>query len=206
MNKISKKELCDTYASGKAKKHIANAVTGARIFGSILLAFAPAFSASFYAVYLICGLSDMLDGTVARKTNSSSPFGATLDTSADFLFAAVSLAKLAPYIPFPGWLWIWIAVIALIKAANIVLGLIQNKRLATVHSVMNKVAGGLLFLFPLTLSAIELKYSAAIVCSIATAAAIQEGYFIRTGRVLLMRQERKKNNEIWKRSVFSCGK
>lgn len=72
-----------------------------------------------------------------------------------------------------------ITVIALIKAANIVLGLIQNKRLATVHSVMNKVAGGLLFLFPLTLSAIELKYSAAIVCSIATAAAFQEGYFIK---------------------------
>ena len=79
-------------------------MTGARIFGSILLTFAPALSASFYAVYLICGLSDMLDGTVARKTNSSSPFGATLDTSADFQFAAVSLAKLAPYIPFPVWL------------------------------------------------------------------------------------------------------
>ena len=40
---------------------------------------------------------------------------------------------------------------------------------------MNKVTGGLLFLFPLTLGLIELKYSAVIVCSIATVAAIQEG-------------------------------
>ena len=52
------------------KKHIANSVTGTRVLGSILLAFVPVFSVPFYAVYLICGLSDMVDGTIARKTNS----------------------------------------------------------------------------------------------------------------------------------------
>ena len=109
------------------KKNIANIITGIRILGSILLAFVPVFSVSFYAVYLTCGLSDMLDGTIARKTNISSSFGAKFDTIADFLFAAVSLAKLLPYIPVPGWLWTWIAAIALIKAANIGLGFIRNK-------------------------------------------------------------------------------
>ena len=171
------------------KKHIANAVTGLRILGSILLAFVPVFSVSFYAVYMTCGLSDMVDGTIARKTNSSNSLGANLDTVADFLFAAVSLVKLLPYIPVPVWLWIWIVAIALIKAANIGLGLIRNKRLVSVHSAMNKVTGLLLFLFPLTLGSIELKYSAVIVCSIATFSAVQEGYFIGTGRALVMEQE-----------------
>ena len=171
------------------KKNIANIITGVRILGSVLLAFVPVFSLPFYAVYLTCGLSDMVDGTIARKTNSSSSFGAKLDTIADFLFATVSLAKLLPYIPVQGWLWIWIVVIALIKAANIGLGLIRNKRLVSVHSAMNKVTGFLLFLFPLTLGLIELKYSAVIVCSIATFSAIQEGYFIGTGRALVMEQE-----------------
>ena len=97
------------------KKNIANAITGIRILGSILLAFVPVFSVPFYAVYLTCGLSDMVDGTIARRTNSSSSLGAKLDTVADFLFAAVSLAKLLPYIPVPGWLLQWIATIALIK-------------------------------------------------------------------------------------------
>ena len=157
------------------KKNIANMITGVRILGSILLTFVPVFSVPFYAVYLTCGMSDMVDGTIARKTNSSSSLGAKLDTVADFLFAAVSLAKVLPYMPVPVWLWIWIATIALIKAANIGLGFIRNKRLVSVHSAMNKVTGGLLFLFPLTLGLIELKYSAAIVCSIATVAAIQEG-------------------------------
>ena len=171
------------------KKSIANMITGIRILGSILLAFVPAFSVPFYAVYLTCGLSDMVDGTIARKTNSSSSRGAKLDTAADSLFAAVSLAKLLPYIPVPGWLLQWIAIIALIKAANIVSGLIRNKRLVSVHSAMNKITGGLLFFFPLTLGLVELKYSAVIVCSIATVAAIQEGYFIGTGRVLVTGQE-----------------
>ena len=171
------------------KKNIANAITGVRILGSILLAFVPVLSVSFYAVYLMCGLSDMVDGTIARKTNSSSSLGAKLDTVADFLFAAVLLAKLLPCIPVPEWLWIWISIITLIKAANIGLGFIRNKRLVSVHSAMNKVTGGLLFLFPLTLGLVELKYSAVIVCSIATVSAIQEGYFIRTGRALVTGQE-----------------
>lgn len=38
-----------------------------------------------------------------------------------------------------------------------------------------------MFLLPLTLSLIELEYSAVIVCAVATFAAIQEGYFIRMG-------------------------
>lgn len=142
----------------------------------------PIFSVSFYAAYLICGLSDVMDGAVARKTNSSSSFGARLDTAADFLFVSVLLVKLLLCIPIPIWLWIWIAVIALIKTSNAALGFIQSKSLAAVHSIMNKATGVLLFLFPLTLKVIELKYSAVIVCSIATASAVQEGYYIATGR------------------------
>ena len=168
------------------KKNIANAITGVRILGSILLAFVPVFSVLFYAVYLTCGLSDMVDGAIAGKTNSSSSLGAKLDTIADFLFAVVSLAKLLPYIPVPEWLLQWIVAIALIKAANIGSGFIRNKKLVPVHSAMNKITGGLLFFFPLTLGSIELKYSAVIVCSIATVSAIQEGYFIGTGRALVM--------------------
>ena len=188
----TKIEIC---ADGKIKKNVANIITGIRILGSILLVFVPVFSILFYALYLVCGLSDMADGIVARKTNSASSFGAGLDTAADFLFAAVSLAKLLPLIPVPGWLWVWIVVIAIIKAVNIGLGFIRNKRLVSVHSVMNKAAGFLLFLLPLTPGFIELKYSYVIVCSAATASAIQEGYFIGTDRALVMGTERKKTNE-----------
>lgn len=48
-----------------------------------------------------------------------------------------------------------------------------------VHSVMNKVTGGMLFVLPLTLAFIGLRYSVAVVCIVATVAAIQEGLIAR---------------------------
>ena len=50
---------------------------------------------------------------------------------------------------------------------------------------MNKITGLLLFLLPLTLNIIEIKYSSAIVCAVATFSAVQEGHFIRIGREIV---------------------
>lgn len=164
---------------------MANIVTGCRISGSILLLVFPAFSSWFYILYLVCGFTDMIDGTIARKTNTVSEFGARLDTAADFLFAGVCLVKLLPVVHMPGWLWIWISLIAVIKMINLISGFVSKKRFIVEHTIANKLAGLLLFLLPLTLSFVDLKYSAIIICFIATFAAIQEGYFIRTGREIV---------------------
>jgi len=90
--------------------------------------------------------------------------------------------KLLPVLNIPACLYAWIGIIALIKAVNIISGFAVQKRFVPVHSVMNKATGALLFMLPLTLTAVPLKYSAIAVCAAATFAAIQEGYFIRTER------------------------
>lgn len=167
------------------KNYIANIITGCRILGSILIIFLPALSLQFYIVYLLCGLSDMVDGTIARKTNSISSFGARLDTTADFLFLAVCLIKLLPLIHIPGWLFIWITIIAVIKLTNIIWGLASMKKLVSIHTFLNKATGLLLFLLPLTLKYIELKYSSIVVCLLATFAAIQEGYYVKKGHEIV---------------------
>ena len=77
---------------------MANAITGLRILVSVVLLFCPVFSPVFYALYLIAGLTDMIDGTIARKTNTVSEFGARFDSIADFVFAAVCLIKILPVI------------------------------------------------------------------------------------------------------------
>ena len=163
-------------------KHLANILTIFRIFGSILLLFFPVFSFAFYITYLLCGFSDMIDGTVARKTNSTSKFGSQLDTIADLIFVVESLSKLLPAIHIPQWLWIWGGIIAVIKISNIVWGYVSKKQFLSLHTTMNKVTGLLLFLFPLTVSFLELTYTAIVVCSIATLSAIQEGFYIMTDR------------------------
>ena len=161
-------------------KHIANILTGCRIFGSILLLFFPVFSLGFYITYLICGFSDMADGTIARKTNSTSKLGSQLDTIADLIFVAASLFKLLPAIHIPQWLWIWGGVIAVIKISNIIWGYVSKNQFIALHTIMNKATGLLLFLLPLTIPFVELKYTAIVICSIATFSAIQEGFYIIT--------------------------
>ena len=159
-------------------KHIANLLTGCRILGSILLLFFPAFSVAFYITYLLCGFSDMIDGTVARKTNTTSKFGSQLDTVADLIFAAASLFKVLPALPVPVWLWIWGGVIAIIKIGNIILGYVAKRKFTALHTMMNKAAGLLLFLLPLTISFVELKYTATVACAVATFSAIQESVYV----------------------------
>ena len=164
-------------------KNIANIITGSRIIFSIAILFVTALSPMFYTLYGAAGLTDMIDGTVARKTNSATAFGAKLDTIADFIFVTICLIKLIPILDIPIWLYIWIAVIAIIKVINIISGAVIYKKLIALHTVMNKIAGTLCFLLPFTLSFIELKYSAIVVCAAATFAAVQEGHYIRTGKV-----------------------
>lgn len=164
---------------------MANIITIVRILCSIVILFCPVFSMAFYSLYIVAGLTDIIDGWVARKTNTASEFGAKLDTIADFVFVVVCLIKLLPIMDIPVWLYVWIGLIALIKVINIVSGYVVQKQFVTIHSLMNKVTGVLLFLLPLTLSFIDLRYSAVVVCLVATFAAIQEGHLIRTKRQII---------------------
>ena len=164
------------------KKQIANIITLCRIPGSIGLLFCPVFSDCFYGLYIFCGLTDMVDGTIARKTGAVSEFGSRLDTVADFFFVTVSFAKLVPVIRIPVWIWVWAAVIAAAKLVNLVWGFTQMKQIPALHTIANKATGLCLFLLPLTMSFVDLRYTAPVVCITATIAAIQEGYYIVTGR------------------------
>ncbi len=157
---------------------MANCITGMRILFSVGLLFCPALSPSFYALYLLAGLSDMIDGPVARATHTASDLGAGLDTAADFILAAVCLYKLLPILTMPTWLYIWIAAIALIKIVNIVFSIVMRRRFVSLHTPMNKAAGALLFLLPLTIFRIDLRYIAPLVCAVATFAAVREGHAV----------------------------
>ena len=123
----------------------------------------------------------MVDGSIARKTGAVSSFGARLDTVADFLFVIASFVKILPVIRIPVWIWVWTAVIAMGKLVTLFWGFTQMKQMPSLHTIANKATGLCLFLLPLTISFVELRYTVPVVCIIATIAAIQEGYYIATG-------------------------
>lgn len=162
---------------------MANIITGIRIICSIALLFCPVFSQIFNTLYITGGVSDWFDGIVARKTKSVSDFGSKLDSVADFVFVVACLIKLLPAIHAPSWLIVLIVIIAMIKSTNLILGYVMRKEIIFLHTKMNKVTGMLLFVLPLSLTLIDIKYSGVIVSAAALFAAIQEGILIRKGKI-----------------------
>ncbi len=70
-------------------KNVANYISISRIIMSIILFVTETFSIAFYIVYIYCGISDMLDGFIARKSENESRIGARLDSAADIIFVIV---------------------------------------------------------------------------------------------------------------------
>jgi len=133
--------------------------------------------AVFWVIYGLCGISDMIDGYLARKLHAESKTGAMLDSVADICFVACCAIRLIPVMQIPTWLWIWAGAIAAIKLVNQVLALIVCKRFCFPHTMANKLTGLLLFLSVPTVfwSIVPI----AIVAGVASYAAIQEGCLIR---------------------------
>ena len=162
-------------------KHIPNTITALRFLGAVCLLLCNPADAVFWVIYGLCGISDMIDGYLARKLNAETKAGAVLDSVADVCFVACCAIRLIPIIQIPTWLWIVAGVIVAIKIVNQVSALIVCKRFCFPHTKANKLTGLLLFL-----SVPAMFWSIvpiAFVAGVATFAAVQEGHFIRTGRI-----------------------
>ena len=160
---------------------IPNIISALRILGAILFLLVYPASVAFWVIYGLCGISDMLDGYLARILHAESKTGAMLDSVADICFVACCALRLLPVVQIPTWMWIWAGVIAAIKIVNQVSALIVCKRFCFPHTRANKLTGLLLFLAVPTLFWSIIP--TAIVAGVATFAAVQEGHFIRTRKV-----------------------
>ena len=127
-----------------------NCITSLRIVGAISLAFMKPFTTLFYVIYSICGLSDMLDGTIARATGTTSEFGSKLDSVADLLFYSIMMIKIMPVLwrVLPRWIWIIVGVILAIRLASYIVAAVREKKFASVHSIFNKMSGAAVFGIP----------------------------------------------------------
>lgn len=158
------------------KWNAADTVTSFRIAGTLLLVFLRPLSMGFFWVYAFTGLTDALDGWIARKTKTASDFGARLDSIADLLFYTVMLLRIFPILrnTLPMDIWYAVAVILILRFAAYGTAAVKYRRFASLHTYLNKVTGGAVFLIPFLLVT---EYAAGycwITCAIASAAALEE--------------------------------
>ena len=134
--------------------NIADTVTALRIAASPFLLLPPLHSAGFLAVYSLAGLTDAVDGWLARKTKTASDFGARLDSVADLLFYGVLLLRLFPVLweRLPVEIWYAVTVIVLVRLTAYTAAAMKYHRFSSLHTWLNKLTGAVVFLLPYVLA------------------------------------------------------
>lgn len=145
------------------KVTLPNCITSVRIIGTVAMIFTAALSPAFFVLYTLCGLSDALDGWVARKTNSITEFGSRLDSIADLFFYIVMIVKILHILwrLVPTWFWYVLGGIVAMRIASYTTAAIRFHRFASTHAKMNKISGLLIFATPYFLT---LPFAAGYCC------------------------------------------
>jgi len=129
-------------------KYLSTIMTAGRIFLSAMLLLCQPMTLLFFAVYVLCASTDILDGYAARKTGSVSRSGALWDSFADIVFIAVMFVIMIPVIGYAPWFWIWAGAIGAVKLAAFITGAAKYGAVPFIHTYLNKIAGAVLFCFP----------------------------------------------------------
>lgn len=153
---------------------IIHSLTLSRIFFAIIMVIAEPFSGMFWICYLWGGLSDILDGFLARRLHLQSDIGAKLDSIADVFFNGALLFIVVANITFPLWMWGCIGIIVVIRLISYSVGFYKYHAFASLHTILNKITGVFLFVFPLFYTWIGVELTGFITCFIALLSAIEE--------------------------------
>lgn len=129
---------------------IPNLITMIRIIGSICLLFVRPLSDAFYIIYTVSGLSDAVDGFIARKTHSVSELGSKLDSVADLAFYIVMILRILPILldKLPFWIWYIVLTVVMLRIASYAVAAIRFRRFASLHTLLNKAATLMIFFVP----------------------------------------------------------
>jgi len=158
-------------------KYLPNVITSLRIAGTIGLLFTTPLSKGFYILYTFSGLTDVLDGMVARATKTTSRLGAKLDSVADLIFYTVMMVMIMPHlwVTLPVGIWYAVGTILIIRIAAYITAAVKYKCFASVHTYGNKATGLAVFALPylIMIEATALGYSIGV-CIIAALASLEE--------------------------------
>ncbi len=144
-------------------------ITCVRIIGTVLMLFAEPMTLAFIIIYAVSGVSDALDGFIARATNTETKIGTVLDSIADLFFYSVMLIKIFPilYECLPKWIWYAAGAAIAVRISAYIFAAIKYRRFSSRHTYLNKLTGFMLFVVPCLLSTGALVGYCAVGCAVA---------------------------------------
>ncbi len=132
------------------KKNLANIITVTRIIGTFVMIFSDIQTTSFIVAYIYSGLSDVIDGFIARKLKIESNIGRKLDSVSDLFFYTTMMIKIWPYLVeyLPTYVWAIIWITLAIRVLLYGYGLYKKHVLISNHTIFNKATGLFMFALP----------------------------------------------------------
>ena len=157
-------------------KRIPNILSALRMVLCVPLLLVDAMTVPFWVLYVTAGVTDMLDGFLARRWGVESRFGAKLDSLADLMFVLVAGYKLFPWLQLPDAIWIMIGIVALVKVGDAICS-VAKRRVGFLHTKANKLTGFLLFVGVMAIGQPCFVPLAWVITCVALFAAIQEVFY-----------------------------
>lgn len=155
------------------KKHAANLITSVRVLLAPLLFFLSEITGLFFAIYLTCAVSDLLDGPVARMTKSTGITGSILDTVGDTLMYTGMMKVVLSNYGIPVWSVVWLAAAL---ALHFISALIAAHRFGVfyfAHTISSKIMGGMFFLTPFMFCYGLIRLHMLLISMVATYSAVE---------------------------------
>lgn len=159
-----------------ANKNLPNIISCLRIAGTVCLLLMKPLSALFLVIYTLTGLSDVLDGAIARHYGTTSELGARLDSIADLLFYTLILIRILPvmWVVLPKVIWVAVGAVLAVRITAYLIAAYRYKRFSSMHTYMNKFTGLMVFGVPYAIgSPIAVPYCWCVV-AVAMASSLEE--------------------------------
>ncbi len=167
-------------------KHLPNSISFLRIIAAIALLFLVTNQTAFIACYFLCGISDLLDGYIARRFRLESRLGEQLDTLGDTVFCFVILYLLFVHtaIMKESWFLLAVGIVLIIRVVNLVITRWKFQTWGILHTLGNKAAGISLYLYVpiLVMRTASSLLPGIILFLIACASAIEETAILLTSK------------------------
>ena len=158
------------------KRNAANMITLVRIPCALGIVMSEPFSVMFYTFLTIGGLSDALDGAVARRISGDSPLGATLDSISDLCFfgSTVFSVILKEYGQIGLSAKLVFSLVVVTRLISYLIQLVKFRQMAPLHTLLNKFASISIFILLFLIPFIGITAAVIIASAIGIVGGIEE--------------------------------
>ena len=157
------------------KQNIPNSLSILRIVLSLLILVAVQNKTLIFVIMLLCGLTDVLDGFIARRFNCQSQLGARLDSIGDLVFFLVLVLYFLVWrIDLIKENIVFLSAVTAVRLASLIVSRVKNRKAYALHTIANKITGVVVFTGILISFIIEKRVIIEIILTVALVSAVEE--------------------------------